>query len=227
MYSGVTRDTVVVRLTRRMNSSAASTMPTSTATVRSASTVSVNVTSHTDDVGVGVLEDLAESRATRPCSRRPRTGSRPAPAAARTRRKRAPNSRTPSSVSACTMPATGDRAPERMLVAVRASAPVAGKPAKQRRHDVGHALREELGVGIVAIAAHAIGHHRRQQRFDRAEHGHRHRRREQRQRSAQDGTRGSGTRGRPDGMPPNREPIVATSSCSSAAAMVPANSATM
>ena len=33
--------------------------------------------------------------------------------------------------------------------------------------------------------------------------------------------------GSPDGMPPNREPIVATSSCSASAAAVPANSATM
>ena len=38
---------MVVRATRLMNSSAASTMPTSTATVRSASTVSENVASHT------------------------------------------------------------------------------------------------------------------------------------------------------------------------------------
>ena len=33
--------------------------------------------------------------------------------------------------------------------------------------------------------------------------------------------------GKPEGMPPNREPIVATSSCSTAAARVPANNATM
>ena len=39
------------------------------------------------------------------------------------------------------MPATGVCAPERMLVAVRAMAPVAGKPAEQRRNDVGDSLR--------------------------------------------------------------------------------------
>ena len=40
-------DTVVVVATRRMNSSAARIMPASTATVRSATTVSANVTSQT------------------------------------------------------------------------------------------------------------------------------------------------------------------------------------
>jgi hypothetical protein len=40
-------ETVVVRATRLMNRSAAITMPTSTATVRSANTVSRNVTAHT------------------------------------------------------------------------------------------------------------------------------------------------------------------------------------
>ena len=40
----------------------------------------------------------------------------------------APTSSMPSSVIACTIPATGVRAPERMLVAVRAIAPVAGSP---------------------------------------------------------------------------------------------------
>src|ERR1051325_325311 len=40
----------------------------------------------------------------------------------------AATSRTTRSVSAWTMPATGVRAPDRMLVAVRAIAPVAGRP---------------------------------------------------------------------------------------------------
>ena len=43
MYSGVTRATVVVVVTRRMKSSAARIMPASTATVRSANTVSAKV----------------------------------------------------------------------------------------------------------------------------------------------------------------------------------------
>src|SRR3546814_635300 len=37
----------------------------------------------------------------------------------------------PSRKAACSMPAIGERAPERMLVAVRAIAPVAGRPPKQ------------------------------------------------------------------------------------------------
>ena len=40
----------------------------------------------------------------------------------------AAKSRISSSVIACTMPATGVRAPDRMFVAVRAIAPVAGSP---------------------------------------------------------------------------------------------------
>ena len=63
--------------------------------------------------------------------------------------------------------------------------------AKQRRDDVGDALREQLGVGVVPIAAHAIGDHGRQQRLDRAEHRHRHRRRQQRQHQARDETSGT------------------------------------
>ena len=47
MSLGLTRATEVVFATRRMKSSAASTMPTSTATVRSATTVSANVESQT------------------------------------------------------------------------------------------------------------------------------------------------------------------------------------
>ena len=47
MYSGVTRETVVVTETLRMKSSAARIIPTSTASVRSAKTVRANVTSQT------------------------------------------------------------------------------------------------------------------------------------------------------------------------------------
>ena len=41
--------------------------------------------------------------------------------------------------------------------------------AEQRGADVGEALRDQLAVGAVAPPGHAVGHHRRQQRFDRAE----------------------------------------------------------
>ncbi len=47
-----------------------------------------------------------------------------------------------------------------------------GQPAKKRRHDVRHALRHQLHIGIVFVVAHAIGNHRRHQGFDRAKHGH-------------------------------------------------------
>ncbi|MNS93428.1 hypothetical protein D3C72_1276040 [compost metagenome] len=46
-----------------------------------------------------------------------------------------------------------------------------GKPAEQRRQDIGDALPHQLLVGIVPGAGHAVGHHRGQQRFDRAQHG--------------------------------------------------------
>ena len=148
----VTRDTVVVAATRRMKSSAARIIPTSTATVRSANTVSANVTSQTSrsvhpllpelrnlvPLAHVVGDDQQDRRRARPSAPRAASG--------------AANSRMASSVSACTMPATGVRAPERTLVAVRAIAPVAGRPPNERRHDVGDALREELDVGVVARA---------------------------------------------------------------------------
>ena len=110
-----------------MNSSAARIIPASTATVRSANTVSTNVTSHT-------------SRSVHPCFHsspischspmlRATTMRMPARTAIGTRAASgAANSRIASSVTACRMPATGVSAPERMLVAVRAMAPVAGRP---------------------------------------------------------------------------------------------------
>ena len=42
--------------------------------------------------------------------------------------------------------------------------------AEERRHHVGHALGDELHVGAVPAADHAVGHHRRQQRLDAAQH---------------------------------------------------------
>ena len=42
----------------------------------------------------------------------------------------APTRRMTSSVTACTIPDTGEAAPDRMFVAVRAIAPVAGSPPK-------------------------------------------------------------------------------------------------
>ena len=54
------------------------------------------------------------------------------------------------------------------------------QPAEDRRHDVGDALRDELDVRVVPVAAHAIGDDGRHQRLDGAEHGDRQRRAQQR-----------------------------------------------
>ena len=43
--------------------------------------------------------------------------------------------------------------------------------AEERRQQVGGALRDELGVGVVAVVDHAVGHRRRQKRFDGAQDG--------------------------------------------------------
>jgi len=42
-------------------------------------------------------------------------------------------------------------------------------------------LGHQFGVGVVAIAAHRIRHHRRKQAFERGQYCHRKRRRQQRQ----------------------------------------------
>ena len=75
-----------------------------------------------------------------------------------------------STNSAWMTAAIGERAPARMLVAVRASAPVAAMPPKNGRDDVADAERDELRVGIVLGAGHAVGDDRGEQRLDRAEH---------------------------------------------------------
>ena len=71
------------------------------------------------------------------------------------------------------IPATGVFAPERTLVAVRAIAPVAGRPPTSGDTMLAIALRKQLDVRVVPRAAHAIGDDGREQRLDRAEHGDR------------------------------------------------------
>ena len=71
--------------------------------------------------------------------------------------------------TACTTPASGLVAPLRMLVAVRATAPVAANPPNKRRQDVGGALPDQFLVRIVPRARHAVGDDGRQQRLDRTE----------------------------------------------------------
>ena len=46
------------------------------------------------------------------------------------------------------------------------------QPSEQRRGDVREPLRHQFDVGVVPVAAHAVGDHRRHQRFDGAEHRH-------------------------------------------------------
>ena len=47
--------------------------------------------------------------------------------------------------------------------------------AKHRRENIGHALPNQLDVRIVPVVAHAVRNHRRHQRLNRAQHGHRER----------------------------------------------------
>ena len=54
-----------------------------------------------------------------------------------------------------------------------------GEAAEQRRDDVRDALPDQLLIGVVTRARHAVGDHGRQQRLDRAEHRDRERRTDQ------------------------------------------------
>ena len=141
--------------TRRMKSSAASAIPTSTACVRSAKIVSASVTAHTPaSVRLGA-EDVRDLAPSRPCSTRPSAGSRPAPASARSAASGAAHSTMASSVSAWTMPATGVFAPDADVGRGARDRAGGRQPAEERRRDVGDALRDELDVRVVAIAGHA------------------------------------------------------------------------
>ena len=110
-----------------MYKSAARIIPNSTATVRSANTVRANVTSQT---ATSVFVCRSSTRNLVPLAHverddeedrgEHRHGHVPGEAGAM--------SSTPSSVSAWIIPETGVRAPDRTFVAVRAIAPVAGRP---------------------------------------------------------------------------------------------------
>ena len=52
-------------------------------------------------------------------------------------------------------------------------------PPEDGRYDVGHALRDQLGVRVMPVAYHAIRHRGREERFDRPQDGYRHRHGEQ------------------------------------------------
>ena len=125
--SGVTRDTVVVVAILRMNSSAASIMPASTAIVRSANTVREKVSSHTL-ISVRVSRSISGISRHSPMFHATTNRIADNTASGTRRASGASHSTTASNVSACTIPAIGVLAPERMFVAVRAMAPVAGMP---------------------------------------------------------------------------------------------------
>ena len=80
-----------------------------------------------------------------------------------------------------TMPATGDVAP-RADVRGGAGDRARGRDAAEHRHDqVRQPLGHQLGVRLVPIAAHVVGHDRGEQALDRRQHCYRERRRQQRQ----------------------------------------------
>ena len=56
-----------------------------------------------------------------------------------------------------------------------------GNAAEQGARDVGDALRHQFRVGVVAVAAHRVGDHGREQAFERGQNRHRQRGRQQRQ----------------------------------------------
>ncbi|MNC46874.1 hypothetical protein D3C75_959070 [compost metagenome] len=43
--------------------------------------------------------------------------------------------------------------------------------AEQRRNHIGNTLPDQLPVAVMAVTAHAVSHHGRQQGFDAAQHG--------------------------------------------------------
>ena len=82
-------------------------------------------------------------------------------------------------VSAWTIPETGVRAPDLMLVAVRAIAPVAVF-LHERDGEVGNALSKQFNVGIMPVTTHAIGDYCGEQTLNGSEHRHCNGRRKQR-----------------------------------------------
>ena len=138
----------------------------------------------------------------------------------------AANRSTSSSVSACTIPATGVRAPERMFVAVRAIAPVAGRPPSSGTTMLAMpcavssmlgswrspAMRSATVADMSDSMAPSMVTVRMDGRSGRIISGRK---------------TGTWSGGSPDGMPPKREPIVSTERWRKRTASVPRTSATM
>ena len=112
-------------------------------------------------------------------------------------------------------------------MAVRAMAPVTGMPPTSGDSEIGHALRQQLGVRVVPVAGHRVGDDRRQQALDRRQQRHRQRRRQQRQDQVRAERRACDRRQARSGSRRTCEPIVSTGRPNAATASVPATSATI
>ena len=116
------------------------------------------------------------------------------------------------------MPATGERAPARTLVTVRAIVPVAGMPPKSGTTKLAMPCAISSWFGSWrGCVDEVVGDARAQQRLDRAEQRDRQRRDEELLRAVPAERRQRERRAAPCGMPPKREPIVSTGSSSSGA----------
>src|SRR5688500_15316980 len=160
--SNACRSTRTLSAMRRMNSNAASTTPTFTATTRSTNTLSKKVKSSRERRGA------QHARHVRGVGHVPRhheqNGGERGQRDVRCERSEQQDDQQQE-----------DRVDDARQRAGGAVADIGGgtrdgsrgrEAAEQRREDVGRALANELLVGIVARAGHAVGDHGGQQRFD-------------------------------------------------------------
>ena len=113
------------------------------------------------------------------------------------------------------MPGTGPRAPARTLVAVRAIVPVTQMPPNSAEAMLADALRDQLAVGAVPAAGHAVGDHGREQALDAAEQRESHRVRQHRDDLSESK---SGSARRRQASRDAAEPVPIVSTCEVAAA---------
>ncbi len=115
---------------RRMNSSAARTTPTDTATTMSKTTVSAKQVTRTSTSLPGATRSTCATCLASDMFHATSSSSAASAAIGRRPISGASTMTATSTVSAWTIAATGDRPPDRKFVAVRAMAPVAGMPPK-------------------------------------------------------------------------------------------------
>ena len=156
---------------RWMNSSAPSAKPTTMPSVRSRKTVEQEGRAAAPPRRPRTSAAARRRRASRPCSRRRWRGRRPA---------RPAGCKLASGAATSMKSEQEDRMQHARHRAARAGADIGGgardgagdaDAAEQGGADVGDALRHQLAVGAVPPAGHAVGDHRREQRFDRAQQG--------------------------------------------------------